>query len=705
MKLTFRFLLLIGALLLAVGASTLAGWQAISSLDAALARAVDNDMQRLLAITHARRVFRSMTLSERDHILAGSTAERDALAKKIASLGVELGTHLTQYSARMPDEDRPAIAAIQGARERWLELNRRVVGVANEDRKLALELSKEHQTDPVSWEAAIGKLVKLSEKRLAAQVQHTHQVARTARFTLVGVAGLAAALAAALGSVIFRTMARNLDELVALNADLEQRVQQRTVALAARERALRIVLDSTGDGLISVSLDGSVAGECSAAALTWFGQPRQAQPIWEFLLPHRPSQQLEFRVGFEQLAEDVMPWEVCAEQMPRIVEREGQLFELHFLRIQEGERLARILVRAQDITARVRSEQAEQASREQQTLIAHLVRDKHGFTQFVQECESLFSRLREDAPALELARNLHTLKGNAGMFGLKSVVEACHALEQRSSERGSAPRSEEILALWELWRSKFKSMEDFLWHGERSVLEVEPHEHASLIRNLLEHRDYTELLQLVERWTWQRTAVRLRRLTNQISYLAQRLDKSIEVEVLDNDVRVPEDYLEEFWPTLVHVINNAVDHGIESAQARADCGKSATGHIRIETRVTGNDLLLEISDDGRGIDRAALMQRARERGIELSPDATLEDLVFRDGLSSREVATELSGRGVGLAATKQACEAAGGSVTITSELGGGSKLSFRFRCPVVRTSALAAAIERRWSLAPVSAAH
>jgi HPt (histidine-containing phosphotransfer) domain-containing protein len=696
MKLTFRFLVLIIALLAAVGASAVAGSRAVSSLGTALDGVVNRDMRRLLAITHARRAFRSMTLLERDHILATTAQERETLTKKIESLAKELETHLRNYERAMPPEDRPAIQGIVACRTRWLELDARVLRAAQDNRQLALELSKEHQTDPVSWEAEIGKLVKLSEQRLERRVQETNQIASLARSTLLIVSAIAAALAAALGSMIFLAIRRNMAELVMLNGDLERMVQERTRELAAREASLRAVLDSTDDGLITVEPRGDVGGECSAAAVAWFGPPRAGQPFWEYLLPNERVQHQRFQLSFEQLRDEMMPWEASVGQMPARLERDGRIVELHYMAIRSQEVLQRILIAARDVTLRVRSEDAEQASREEHALFASIVRDRAGFAAFVQECEELFQRLQESRDQTTQARDLHTLKGNAGLFGLHSLARACHLLEDRLDEAGRGPTAEEIGQLLDIWRGKLRSVEDLLRKDAPGALEIEAAEYSRLIRSLTENGHCAEILRVVERWTWTPTAVRLRRLASLSEYLAARLGKEVEVQVVHHDVRLPDDYLAGFWPTLTHVIRNAVDHGLETSDERTASGKSGPGRIWLETLVSDAAFTLTIRDDGRGVDREALLKRAEELGMDVSERSTLDELLFRDGLSSRSEATELSGRGVGLAATKQACEAAGGRLVVTSERGRGTSFSFHFRPPEVEPD-----VERQPSADPI----
>jgi chemotaxis protein histidine kinase CheA len=209
---------------------------------------------------------------------------------------------------------------------------------------------------------------------------------------------------------------------------------------------------------------------------------------------------------------------------------------------------------------------------------------------------------------------------------------------------------------------------------------------------------------MVETWTWSRTAEHLTRLRGQVEHVAKRLGKRVTVDIEHNDLRLPATYLQGFWPTLVHVVRNAVDHGIEDAALRTERGKPAEGRIKLRTWQTDTQLCIEVSDDGGGIDLDAVRTKAIEKGLELPPHGRVAELVLADGFSTRSDVTDLSGRGVGLAATAEACRAEGGRLEIENEVGRGVRFVFRFRRPIVKTGALAAKLERRWSLVPTAKA-
>jgi len=700
MKLTLRFVLLVGALVAAVGVSAYAGSTALTRLDDALTRIVSVDVERLLAITHARRLFRSMVVQERDYILARTPAERTEMDGKFTKLGKELAEQLDAYEKLMPPDDAKAIADIRGVRARWIELNKRVREAAGRNQEEAQALSAEHKKDPVSWEAKIGDLVKLSDTRLQAQVVENHRIYLTARSNLAWVSGIAALLAAVFGGLIFFRIRKNMEDVVRLNTNLEAQVAARTQALAQRERSLRLVLDSTGDGLFEVKRDGKLAGGSSAAAVRWFGEPVADANVWDYLFRGEPDRASEFSMAFDQLAEDILPWDLCRDQMPRRIERGATVLALDYRRVLENDQFTKVLIIVRDVTETVTSERAEKAAREQHNLITKLLKDKGGFAQFVKDCEELLSALSMTHDLVLVKRHLHTLKGNCAIFGLGSIAELCHSIEEKLAASGGPADANDIADLAALWRTRLQSIEAFLTdiRGGSSLMEVDLSDHTRLMESLMRRQDYEEIIAMVEVWGWSRTAERLTRYRAHAEHLAERLAKEVEVTVDHNDLRVPREYLEKFWPTLIHVIRNAVDHGAESPEIRQQKGKSPAMQLQFATRQMPEAFCIEIRDDGPGIDREALLKSARAKNLDVKSDISLLDLVFMDGLSSRENVTETSGRGVGLAAVRDACLKERGKVELVTETGKGTTLRFLFPRPAVKPGALAANIEKRWSV-------
>ena len=165
------------------------------------------------------------------------------------------------------------------------------------------------------------------------------------------------------------------------------------------------------------------------------------------------------------------------------------------------------------------------------------------------------------------------------------------------------------------------------------------------------------------------------------SELADALGKRVEVEVIAGDAQLDRRIVDGLREALLHLVRNAVDHGIESPDQRAQAGKDRIGHIRLETSSEGDRVRLQIADDGRGIDRKEIVATAIRRELiseEAADGLTASEVLqflFRPGFTTRETLTELSGRGIGLDAVAAAVRSAGGDLWIESELGSGTTVT------------------------------
>jgi len=181
-----------------------------------------------------------------------------------------------------------------------------------------------------------------------------------------------------------------------------------------------------------------------------------------------------------------------------------------------------------------------------------------------------------------------------------------------------------------------------------------------------------------------------RRFPRIVRDVARLRKKDIGLEIAGQNTDLDKGILDALADPLAHLVRNAADHGIETAAEREAAGKSARGTIRLNAYHDGDQVVIEVSDDGHGLDREKIVRRAIERGI-LSADAAIQlnelealQLIFTPGLSTADQVTEISGRGVGLDVVKSALESLKGSVELESEPGKGT--TFRLLVPLTLAS-------------------
>ena len=160
--------------------------------------------------------------------------------------------------------------------------------------------------------------------------------------------------------------------------------------------------------------------------------------------------------------------------------------------------------------------------------------------------------------------------------------------------------------------------------------------------------------------------------------LSQRLGKEVEIRTVGEGTELDRGMIEKITDPLTHLVRNAVDHGMETAEARAAAGKPRSGTITLSASQKGGSIVIEVRDDGRGLDRARILARAAERGIKIPQDAADREvwqLIFEAGFSTAETVTEVSGRGVGMDVVRRNIQSLGGTVELASSLGAGTTVT------------------------------
>lgn len=165
--------------------------------------------------------------------------------------------------------------------------------------------------------------------------------------------------------------------------------------------------------------------------------------------------------------------------------------------------------------------------------------------------------------------------------------------------------------------------------------------------------------------------------------LSLELGKQVQLQVDGGDVEMDREMIEMVLDPLTHLVRNAVDHGIETPEDRVAAGKNPTGHLRISAQQSGNQIVLQLIDDGRGINGEALVNKALKMGVmTVAETASLSDqeriqLIFHPGLSTARQVSAISGRGVGMDVVRTNVERIGGVVEVESQLGLGTKIELR----------------------------
>jgi two-component system, chemotaxis family, sensor kinase CheA len=187
--------------------------------------------------------------------------------------------------------------------------------------------------------------------------------------------------------------------------------------------------------------------------------------------------------------------------------------------------------------------------------------------------------------------------------------------------------------------------------------------------------------------------------------LASTLNKQVELVTLGENTELDKGLIEKIGDPLTHLIRNSLDHGIELPAARIKAGKPALGSITLSASHQGGSILIEVSDDGAGLNRQRILSTASQRGLPVSDemtDAQVWELIFAPGFSTAEVITDVSGRGVGMDVVKRNIGDMGGEVGIDSRAGEGTIISIRLPLTLAILEGMSVALGRNLYVIPLN---
>lgn len=198
------------------------------------------------------------------------------------------------------------------------------------------------------------------------------------------------------------------------------------------------------------------------------------------------------------------------------------------------------------------------------------------------------------------------------------------------------------------------------------------------------------------------------RFPNMIRSLSRELHKKININIVGADTELDRTVIDEIGDPLIHLLRNAVDHGVETPDIRQTRGKPEEGTIRLEAYHSGNHVIIEIADDGGGINKEAVLNKAlqneliTEQEVRNLSDQEVNELILASGFSTAETVSDISGRGVGLDVVKNTIESLGGSIAIESEFGKGTIFTVQLPLTLSIISAMLVDVEKEKYSIPLS---
>lgn len=453
-------------------------------------------------------------------------------------------------------------------------------------------------------------------------------------------------------------------ELKKYSDGLEDKVRERT-------REIQTILDNVTFGFLVVGHDLAIREGFTQSCHELFGGHVEAGARLDALLGLDDNSRMMLELGFDEIYEDLMPEALLVAQLPsRFEQQGGRVLHLEARVIRDGDgAVDSLLMTVSDITA---LEAAQKESMQNRVLIS-LLQQKDAFCSFLQDTREQLHAAQhavKENDRVVVRRVVHTIKGNTAIYGIHNIAQLIHDIEEddpieeaeldriRGAFRGFLEANAEVLQL------------DFD-NPTSAGLQLSS-AHVQQLRSMLNHSDSDQ--RAFRSWAAeviQKPASQvLGPLEPFVERLAERLGKSVSFTIEGADTLVDANTVRPVFLNLTHLLRNSIDHGIEAPEDRGD--KPAEAQVWLKIEDDGAQWVLTLSDDGRGIDTGRLIDKCLRAGALSEPEAAAMtheqrlQLIFRDGLSSADEATDISGRGVGMSAVKMTVESLGGQIKLWS---------------------------------------
>jgi len=535
-----------------------------------------------------------------------------------------------------------------------------------------------------------------------------------------------------------------IGELAGTFEAMRQTVQSYTEHLedliAAKMRQVRDILDNVEQGLFVLGFDGVISPEYSRSAPLILGVEKMDNLSSAL---HLMPSQLEDLVGWLELVKTKsasMRWEKLVKVAPiqemEITAKDG---DVRFIRFRYQKmfdskgNVDKIMVLVADETEarrieKVVAEEKDRHENEVRTILGLVNNLPEAIHDYFKDTEKRLADLRDMVESMHkrsmmardrypegpefhpmpdeisrIFRDLHTIKGNSGTYGFESLARIAHRSEdvlEDLKEPISVRTSNTLTSLLDLLGKMESAYEEVIQTEKRlagagTEGEVLVHiserkiEHLNRLASALEHAggnimgDVEALRPLLQACRTLRN-VPLARLGEKyrtlVGRLSEKLEKQVVFHCLPATLEVDPHFFGPVDEAMVHMLRNSIDHGIETPAVRAAAGKPEVGSIVLEVGINEDQITIELSDDGGGIDKDRVLKKALEEGL-VSPSQaeSLTDeqrlgLIFESGVSTSGVVSDISGRGVGMAAVRDCIEAIGGRITLNSTLSQGTQV-------------------------------
>jgi two-component system chemotaxis sensor kinase CheA len=480
------------------------------------------------------------------------------------------------------------------------------------------------------------------------------------------------------------------EEINDLNTNLEAKIEQKTAEVTT-------LLDNAGQGFLSFGCDLIIHEQYSKECIKLLGEDLHRKNIADLLFDEEAKQKFFKNTILEacRIDSNIVQNSILS-LLPSEIILNRRALQLRY-KILQNKSLMLIIT---NITAKKKLEKKVQQEQEVLKMIVEIISESDSFYDTKREYEHFIATYKESIDKNrtslnninEIYRTIHTLKGAFSQLYMANIVKLLHALESDLSMliKKNEHTNEKLLSTLESYDYEANLQQEF--STIRSVLGDEFLDAQNFVKidcyNIkkiqnkiktvfekenVETMEAKEIISELSHLSNSKLITLLRPYSNLIQQLASRFEKEVyPMEIIcDEDISIDDRY-KPFIKSLIHLFRNSMDHGIETPEKRARKDKDEIGTISCSVLKSDDTLQIFISDDGAGINKDEVLQKAIEQEILTQEKAKgmsekdIFNLIFHERFSTKEEISEISGRGVGMSAVKAEIEKLGGKIEVTS---------------------------------------
>ncbi|PWU18038.1 MAG: hypothetical protein C5B49_07835 [Bdellovibrio sp.] len=484
------------------------------------------------------------------------------------------------------------------------------------------------------------------------------------------------------------------EELKRVNTNLESIVDQRTVELRnernelqKRNQTIENIYTNVKSGFLIVNRNGTIEEGFTRSCYNLLSQDTHQGEKFSTALGLDERKAGHFNVMLEQVFEDFLPEDVLLKQVPSRFPIGKMVIKIEGAVIRDKESLPLgVLFTITDITELVNKEKENTV----RNSLIQILKRKAEFRNFLEDTKMVLQECKKLALSSNQKRLrilIHTIKGNCGIFEMGAIANLIDTIEDQNEI--TIKSLQDIENAFREFLSKHQSILGLSYDREGDeIFLVDRQQVEALARSATSAQTLTAVKAAINRWVLELNRTPFSLLVEPVmrmgSNIASRLEKQVEIVNLTTDLKVDTELLRPIFQNLVHLIHNALDHGLESIEERGD--KPKKGKIEFKAECDDRFWHIIVRDDGRGINTEKLVQRALASGRLIAKEAerlSREEklkLIFMDGLSTADAVTDISGRGVGMSALAEAVKLVNGTISVSSEMSRGT--TFKISVPI-----------------------